>query len=83
MLAHPCDPSQALALAHLQQAERHVRAGELRLENVWALVTEVQHPADWAETLLAQMENILAAQISHRDRLRKEVREIYSDYGPG
>jgi hypothetical protein len=71
----PTRASQALARAHLQQAERHVHAGELRLENVRALVTELQHPAGWAETLLAQMEDILAAQISHRDRLRKEMRK--------
>jgi hypothetical protein len=67
---HP-DPGQALA--HLEEAERHVREGELRLVKVRALVAKMRDPTDEAETFLARMETILAGQISHRDHLRKEV----------
>jgi hypothetical protein len=69
-------------LAHLEDAERHVREVELRLGRQRALVAEWReetHPTDEGllasiERLLARMEDLLAAQVSHRDRLREEVR---------
>jgi hypothetical protein len=83
----PLDPSEALAL--LEEAERHVREVKLRLERQRALVAEWReeaHLTDEAEgvsaqieTLLTRMEDVLTAQICHRDRLREEVQEIDSD----
>jgi hypothetical protein len=75
MPIHLFDPSQTLV--HLDEAERHVREGELRLERQRVLIGKLRdggHLTDTAETLLARFKDALASHISHRDRLRKEVR---------
>jgi hypothetical protein len=75
MLVRPFDPSETLV--HLDEAERHVREGELRLERQRTLIVKLRdggHRTDMAETLLARFKDALAAHISHRDRLQEEVR---------
>ena len=75
MLNPPIDPSQIWA--HLKEAERHVRDGEARVEKQRELLSKLRdggHPTEEAETLLARFRDILAEQVSHRDRLREEAR---------
>jgi hypothetical protein len=72
------DPEQTIA--HLEQAERHVREGSLRLERQRALLAELEeagHPTDQAKILLEEFELALASQVDNRDRLRKEAQGHY------
>jgi multidrug resistance efflux pump len=68
------DPSRTLA--RLEEAERHVRDGEARVERQRALVAQMQahgHPTDEAETLLMRFQDIQKEHVFHRDRLKKEL----------
>jgi len=71
------DPS--LTLAHLEQAERHVREGEWRLEAQRKLVANLESRGcrtDQAKILLGHFEIALSAQIESRARLRKQAEGI-------
>jgi hypothetical protein len=70
----PVDPDQALV--HLEESERHVHDGKLRVERQRALLAGLRdggHPTQEAETLLERFHDILAQHITNRNRLREEV----------